>query len=89
MFILSAPVEFTTMAGRRLRNTIKSLIRDSTMVPDEQEIYVTIAGLANSYSHYCATYEEYQGQRYEAASTLYGPNTLDGYLQEFSRFFLY
>ena len=29
---------------------------------------MTIGGLANSYSHYCATYEEYHDQRYEAGS---------------------
>jgi neutral ceramidase len=46
---------------------------------------ITIAGLANSYTHYVVTFEEYQAQRYEAASTLYGPYTLDAYLQEFRR----
>ena len=44
-----------------------------------------IAGLANSYSHYITTYEEYQQQRYEGASTLYGPHTLAGYQQTFYR----
>ena len=33
----------------------------------------------------CHTFEEYQAQRYEAASTIFGPYTLDGYIQEFSR----
>ena len=45
----------------------------------------TIGGLSNSYSHYYATYEEYNHQRYEAGSTLYGPHTLDAYIQKFSR----
>ena len=45
----------------------------------------TIGGLTNCYSHCCATYEEYHDQRYEAGSTLYGPHTLDDYIQEFSR----
>jgi len=31
------------------------------------------------------TFEEYQGQRYEAASTLYGPHQLSAFVQEFSR----
>ena len=31
------------------------------------------------------TYEEYQAQRYEAASTIFGPHTLEGYIQEFCR----
>lgn len=47
--------------------------------------YVTIAGLSNSYASYVVTYEEYQAQRYEAASTIFGPHTLDAYIQEFSR----
>lgn len=44
---------------------------------------VILAGLANAYSSYVTTYEEYQRQRYEAASTLYGPYTLHAYLQNF------
>ena len=42
------------------------------MVAPGQKVYLTIAGLSNSYSHYVTTFEEYQAQRYEAASTLYG-----------------
>ena len=38
------------------------------------------------YTHYITTYEEYQQQRYEGASTLYGPHTLAAYQQEFYRF---
>lgn len=34
---------------------------------------VVIAGPANTYGHYIATPEEYTVQRYEGASTLYGP----------------
>lgn len=45
--------------------------------------HVVIAGLSNSYSHYITTYEEYQQQRYEGASTLYGPHTLAAYEQTF------
>ncbi|CAF2482940.1 unnamed protein product [Rotaria sp. Silwood2] len=45
--------------------------------------HIVIAGLANSYSHYITTYEEYQQQRYEGASTLYGPHTLAAYQQTF------
>lgn len=43
---------------------------------------VTMAGLCNTYASYVTTYEEYQAQRYEGASTIYGPHTLDAYLQE-------
>jgi len=41
---------------------------------------VLIAGLSNTYGHYITTPEEYAVQRYEGASTLYGPFTLDAYM---------
>ncbi|EPY83448.1 neutral ceramidase isoform a [Camelus ferus] len=44
---------------------------------------VVISGLCNVYTHYITTYEEYQAQRYEAASTIYGPHTLSAYIQLF------
>jgi neutral ceramidase len=81
VFILSVPAEFTTMAGRRLRRAIKEVFERGGV----EDPVVVIAGLANSYTHYVTTVEEYGGQRYEAASTLYGPHTLSGYLQEFRR----
>ncbi|XP_056285654.1 neutral ceramidase isoform X2 [Pseudoliparis swirei] len=44
---------------------------------------VVIAGLSNVYTHYITTYEEYQVQRYEGASTIYGPHTLSAYLLKY------
>lgn len=85
VFIVAPPSEFTTMSGRRLRNALSKVIADSGALPVGQKPYIVIAGLANSYSSYVTTYEEFQAQRYEAASTLYGPHTLDGYIQEFAR----
>lgn len=70
------------MAGRRLRTAVAEAV--APLVPGE-DVYVSIAGLSNSYSSYVTTYEEYQAQRYEAASTLFGPHTLSAYLQEFNR----
>jgi neutral ceramidase len=81
LLILNVPGELTTMAGRRLRRAVEQIAKDHGIEQPE----VTIAGLANSYTHYVATYEEYAGQRYEAASTLYGPHTLSAYIQEFER----
>lgn len=70
-----------------------------------KDLVVVIAGLANEYSQYVATPEEYRTafhnerfcrvvfrprdnqievQRYEGASTLYGPYTLPAYQQEFA-----
>jgi hypothetical protein len=45
------------------------------------DIKVAISGLTNTYASYVTTWEEYQVQRYEGASTLYGPHTLDAYIQ--------
>ncbi|NXY87709.1 ASAH2 ceramidase, partial [Alcedo cyanopectus] len=75
--IVAVPGEFTTMSGRRLREAVKREF-DSHATPGMD---VVIAGLCNVYTHYIATYEEYQVQRYEAASTIYGPHTLSAYIQ--------
>jgi neutral ceramidase len=46
---------------------------------------VLIAGLSNTYGHYITTREEYAIQRYEGASTIYGPFTLEAYLDIYSK----
>ncbi|XP_033099383.1 neutral ceramidase 2-like isoform X2 [Anneissia japonica] len=78
--IAAVPGEFSTMAGRRLRNAIKETLVENGMSGDTK---VTISGLANTYSDYIVTYEEYQVQRYEGASTIYGPHTLQAYIHKF------
>ena len=45
------------------------------------DVHVVLAGLTNTYSSYVATFEEYGAQRYEGASTIFGPHTLDAYIQ--------
>uniref|UniRef100_A0A3Q2FR50 Neutral ceramidase n=1 Tax=Cyprinodon variegatus TaxID=28743 RepID=A0A3Q2FR50_CYPVA len=75
--VLAVPGEMTTMSGRRLREAVKE--SSSTFKNTE----VVIAGLSNIYTHYITTYEEYQVQRYEGASTIYGPHTLTAYLHKF------
>lgn len=77
MVILSVPGEFTTMAGRRLRDAVSAVFKE--------KVHVVIAGLTNTYSQYITTFEEYEMQRYEGASTLYGPHTLSAYIQEFTK----
>ncbi|KAL6265618.1 hypothetical protein P5V15_002412 [Pogonomyrmex californicus] len=76
--IAGVPGEFTTMSGRRLREAIKTAMN----APDK-EIFVIVAGLCNTYSDYITTPEEYQVQRYEGASTIYGPHTLTIYLKQY------
>ncbi|WP_214480180.1 neutral/alkaline non-lysosomal ceramidase N-terminal domain-containing protein [Bacillus sp. SM2101] len=79
--ILAVPAEFTSMAGRRLKESV-----NEHMAPQfNGENYVVIAGLSNSYSSYVTTPEEYDIQHYEGASTQFGKWTLSGYLQEFDK----
>ncbi|CAI0393001.1 unnamed protein product [Linum tenue] len=81
LVILSVPGEFTTMAGRRLRDAVKQVLTNDK----NEKLHVVIAGLTNTYSQYITTFEEYEIQRYEGASTLYGPHTLSAYIQEFQK----
>ncbi|EOA28982.1 hypothetical protein CARUB_v10025234mg [Capsella rubella] len=85
LVILSVPGEFTTMAGRRLRDAVKSFLISLDSKEFGNNLHVVIAGLTNTYSQYIATFEEYEVQRYEGASTLYGPHTLTAYIQEFKK----
>merc|ERR1712004_398973 len=78
MGLLAVPGEFTTMAGRRLREAVA----ETAGIEGGK---VVVAGLSNTYTHYITTWEEYQRQRYEAASTIYGPHTLLAYIQQFDR----
>ena len=82
VLIAAVPGEFTTMAGRRLRKTITNAMK-TTNDNSTANIKVTIAGLSNTYTHYITTHEEYNEQRYEAASTIYGPYTLMAYQQQY------
>ncbi|CAN1329112.1 Neutral ceramidase 1 [Linum perenne] len=81
LVILTVPGEFTTMAGRRLRDAVKQVLTSNK----NENLHVVIAGLTNTYASYITTFEEYQVQRYEGASTLYGPHTLSAYIQEFQK----
>lgn len=77
LIIIVSPGEATTMSGRRWRSAVASQIASSSIAPDP---IVVLGGPANSYVHYIATEEEYSIQRYEGASTLYGPHTLNAFI---------
>lgn len=81
LLIIVSPGEATTMAGRRWKEALASSAVDAW---DEDELsdppHVVLGGPANSYTHYITTEQEYDIQRYEGASTLYGPNTLEAYI---------
>ncbi|KAF1982619.1 Neutral/alkaline nonlysosomal ceramidase [Aulographum hederae CBS 113979] len=73
LYIIVSPGEATTMSGRRWKSAVAGAV-------DASEPVVVLGGPANSYTHYIATPEEYGIQRYEGASTLYGPYTLNAYI---------
>ncbi|RJP39852.1 MAG: alkaline ceramidase [Desulfobacteraceae bacterium] len=75
--IVGHPTEITTMAGRRLRETVQTAL--SGMVD-----HVVIAALSNAYAGYVATREEYALQHYEGASTHFGPYALNAFQQRFA-----
>ena len=73
--IVAVPGEPTTMAGRRIKQTVKAELGVS---------HVAVAGYSNDYASYITTKEEYNMQHYEGASTLFGPYTLMAYQQEYA-----
>jgi neutral ceramidase len=83
LVIVVSPGEASTMAGRRWKNAVRSasatLFRREASEASSFPV-VVLGGPANTYTHYITTREEYSIQRYEGASTLYGPHTLDAYI---------
>lgn len=82
LVMLIMPGELTTMAGRRMRDAVRAKLISSGIIG--QDAYVVIAGPANTYGHYVTTREEYGVQRYEGASTIFGPFTLESYIDKYS-----
>ncbi|GFR10434.1 neutral ceramidase 3 [Trichonephila clavata] len=80
--ILGMPAEITTMAGRRLRDAVLRVLEEKNYGQSE-DMHVVLASLSNAYSSYVTTFEEYQVQRYEGASTMYGQYTLEAYIRQF------
>ncbi|MEA2986738.1 MAG: neutral ceramidase, partial [Alphaproteobacteria bacterium] len=63
--LATVPGEFSTMAGRDLAERLRD--------ENDREGQVVLVGLANEYTGYVATADEYAAQDYMAASTLWGP----------------
>ena len=76
--LVGVPGEMTTMSGRRLRADLETILAAKGV---EQ---VVMAGLANAYSSYITTNEEFDQQYYEGGHTVYGPDTLAAYRQIYS-----
>lgn len=79
LVIAGLPVEPTTVSGRRLRRALTDAWAGDGVAR------VVINGYANAYCSYLTTPEEYDVQRYEGASTLYGRWSLPVYCTEFVR----
>ncbi|KAF2258935.1 neutral ceramidase precursor [Lojkania enalia] len=78
--IIVSPGEATTMSGRRWREAVYNAAISTNIVSQATPPIVVLGGPANSYTHYITTEEEYGIQRYEGASTLHGPHTLNAYI---------
>jgi len=77
--IAAVPGEFTTVAGRRLREVLEKELAPQGISR------VLIQGYANAYASYVVTPEEYDVQGYEGGCTHFGRYTLPGYLTIFRR----
>ncbi|RDW64079.1 neutral nonlysosomal ceramidase-like protein [Coleophoma crateriformis] len=77
LFMVISPSEVTTMSGRRWKTAIQSAAINASITDSP---IVVVGAPANTYAHYLTTEEEYGIQRYEGASTLYGPHTLQAYI---------
>lgn len=60
LVLAAVPGEFTTMAGRRLKNSLTRVMEQNNQVTGNNSNKVIIAGLSNIYSDYIVTPEEYQ-----------------------------
>lgn len=79
LILIISPGEATTMSGRRWKQAIYQSAQQHLDLGGVDPI-VVLGAPANSYTHYIATEEEYSVQRYEGASTLYGPHTLNAHI---------
>jgi neutral ceramidase len=65
LYLIGIPGEVTITAGLRMRRAVASVVG--------AELHdVLVAGYSNAYIHYVTTPEEYEVQRYEGGSTLFG-----------------
>jgi neutral ceramidase len=77
--IAGVPAEVTTMSGRRIVKTLMATLSSAGVN------YSVVAALANTYTSYLATREEYAMQWYEGACTQFGPNELSAFQQEYTK----
>lgn len=76
--IVCCPGEFTTVAGRRVRDTVAASLAQRGITQ------VLICTYCNDYMGYVTTWEEYQEQAYEGGHTVYGQWTLAAFQTRFT-----
>lgn len=79
LVIVAVPIEVTTMSGRRIKATVAEHLVKT------ENTHIVLSALSNAYAGYVATNDEYQMQRYEAASTHFGPWELASLQQEYAK----
>lgn len=84
VLFVNLPGEFSTMAGRRIEEQVKRTAVAEGLIP-EREVVVVLTTMSNAYIQYSTTFEEYIVQRYEGASTVFGPHTNSAYTQEIDK----
>ena len=77
--LVAVPAEPTTIAARRIRQTVLENLREAG-VHD-----VIIAPYANAYCGYITTHEEYQHQHYEGGHTVFGQWTLAAFQTKYQQ----
>lgn len=76
--LVSCPCEFTTIAGKRVLETVKARLQKRGIE------HVLICTYCNDYMGYVTTQEEYQQQAYEGGHTLFGQWTLAAFQTKFA-----
>jgi neutral ceramidase len=74
LYLIGLPAEITIVSGLRLRRAVSAIVGAPLA-------HVLVAGYSNGYIHYVTTPEEYDAQRYEAGSTMYGRWELPALIQ--------
>jgi neutral ceramidase len=77
--IVAVPSEVSTMSGRRFKKTVVAELASVGVK------HAVVASLANSYSSYVTTREEYAKQWYEGACTQFGPHQQAAFQQEYAK----
>ncbi|OUS26004.1 hypothetical protein A9Q99_19700 [Gammaproteobacteria bacterium 45_16_T64] len=79
--MLALPFEVSVEAGRRLVDSVGRVL--GAVNGDKKEVFVT--SLANGYTGYAVTPEEYARQYYEGGHTIYGPKTTPFLADQFAK----